>query len=217
MSSPSFLDYSQSEFIESLYESYQKDPQSVDAEWAKFFAGLDFAAQHYPVLPEAGQTASAAVASAGIGLNSGALGKQISVLNLINGYRSRGHLMAKVNPLHPPHPDMEPELDLGFYGLSEADLDSEFEAGRELGLGTKATLRTILEKVQTTYTGSVGVEFMHMRKQEDLRWLRSEMENVANHPTFDLDKKKRILAKLNEAEVFEKFLQTKYVGQNASP
>lgn len=213
MSSPSFLDYSQSEFIESLYESYLQDPQSVDAEWAKFFAGLDFAAKHYPVLPESSSPVAAAAASAGLGANSGALAKQISVLNLINGYRSRGHLMAQVNPLYPPRPEMEPELGLGYYGLGDTDLDSEFEAGRELGLGHKATLRTILDKVQKTYTGSVGVEFMHMRKQEDLRWLRQEMENVSNHPTFELDKKKRILAKLNEAEVFEKFLQTKYVGQ----
>jgi 2-oxoglutarate dehydrogenase E1 component len=206
MRQPSYLDYNQTEFLENLFEQYTQDPQSIDAEWKKFFDGMEFARAKFPMLPHQEEQASSSPSVGSI-----PIAKQIGVLNLINAYRARGHLIAENNPIR-PRSDHKARLELENFGLNNTDLNTEFEAGSELGIG-RASLKSILDFLHKTYCRSLGIEYMHMRKPDVLEWLQSKMEACQNTPNFTLDDKKKILHKLNEAEVFEKFLQTKYMGQ----
>ncbi len=136
--------------------------------------------------------------------------RAISVMRLINMYRTRGHVLADLNPLS-DEPGHSPELDLGYYGLSLGDLDLEFYCG---GLGgyEKASLRTILDLLRDTYCGEIGAEFMHILDLDERRWLRERMESTTNTPNLSKDEKKEILHKLNQAMAFEQFLGKKYIG-----
>ena len=137
------------------------------------------------------------------------LGKPARIIDLIHAYRSRGHLMADVDPLtymQRGHPD----LDVQTYGLNLWDLDREFPTG---GFGGKPTmlLRDILGRLRDSYCRTVGVEYMHISDPEQRRWLQERLENGWQKP--ERDEQLRILRRLNAAEAFETFLQTKYVGQ----
>ena len=191
----SFLHNAHPDYIESLYRDYQSEPDSVSEEWRDFFAGYDFARQSGDIsepIPEAAQ-------------------KERLVLNLINGYRRRGHLFTKTNPVRERR-KYSPTLDLENFGLSEDDLDTTFQAGHEVGLGA-ATLRKIVDHMQTTYCRSIGAEYRFIRSPEKVKWLQKRMESTQNLPDFSPEQKRRILHKLNQAVVFENFLHTKYVGQ----
>ncbi|KUF07977.1 multifunctional oxoglutarate decarboxylase/oxoglutarate dehydrogenase thiamine pyrophosphate-binding subunit/dihydrolipoyllysine-residue succinyltransferase subunit [Leucobacter sp. G161] len=140
---------------------------------------------------------------------SGAIGKSARVQELINAFRVRGHLMADVDPLEyvqRTHPDLEIES----HGLTFWDLDREFVTG---GIGGKPTmkLRDILGVLRDTYCRKIGVEYMHIQDPEERIWLRNQLEVPYAKPSSE--EQVRILEKLNEAEAFETFLQTKYVGQ----
>ncbi|MDP5171701.1 MAG: 2-oxoglutarate dehydrogenase E1 component [Bacteroidia bacterium] len=196
----SYLSNTSPEFVENLYRAYRDNPESVDPEWKRFFEGFDFAQTHYGDAP-------AAPAAGGGGL----VEKEISVLNLIQGYRTRGHLFTKTNPVRDRR-QYTPTLDLGSFGLSDSDLGSVFQAGSQIGLGP-APLRDIVALLQTTYCQSIGAEYTYVRHPEIIRWLSSRMEGERNTPVFPVEKKKHLLSKLNEAVIFEKFLGTKFVGQ----
>ena len=200
-----FLSNATPEYIDNVYRAYQADPQSVSLEWQRFFSGFEFAMTSYNGHAEAGEAAAAAP------LSAEAASKEIHVLNLINDYRTRGHLFTKTNPVRERR-KYTPTLDLVNYGLGEADLDTVFQAGEEVGLGP-AKLRDILDLLKETYCQSIGAEFRYVRKPEMVSWLQERMEDTRNRPQFSLEKKKHILRKLNEAVIFEKFLGTKYVGQ----
>ncbi|KAM9863611.1 multifunctional oxoglutarate decarboxylase/oxoglutarate dehydrogenase thiamine pyrophosphate-binding subunit/dihydrolipoyllysine-residue succinyltransferase subunit [Leucobacter sp. BZR 635] len=140
---------------------------------------------------------------------SGAIGKTARVQELINAFRVRGHLMADVDPLEyvqRTHPDLEIEN----HGLTFWDLDREFVTG---GIGGKPAmkLRDILGVLRDTYCRKIGVEYMHIQDPEERIWLRNQLEVPYAKPSSE--EQVRILEKLNEAEAFETFLQTKYVGQ----
>lgn len=203
-----YLDYTSSEYLDAQYESYQVDPESVEPQWRKFFEGMEFAMTRYPMLPDQEDNSS----QSGGSIDHNTLKKQVGIMKLINAYRSRGHLITENNPIR-PRSDHKPRLGLENFNLSEADMNMAFEAGSELGLSDKATLAEILEFLTDTYCRTIGVEFMHLRKPEVMLWLRNKMESCRNRPTYDLEKKKKILHKLNEAEVFENFIHTKYLGQ----
>ncbi|MDB5209386.1 MAG: 2-oxoglutarate dehydrogenase component, partial [Sediminibacterium sp.] len=126
------------------------------------------------------------------------------------GYRNKGHLLAKTNPIR-ARKDRGANLDLTFFGLSEADMDTVYQAGNLIGLGA-ASLRDILLHLEKTYADHVGIEFKYISDQVKIDWLTTEMEKNFNQP-MGLDKKKRILEKLNQGVMFEKFLHTKYIGQ----
>src|SRR5437868_4511324 len=132
------------------------------------------------------------------------------VLQMINAYRVRGHLLADLDPLeYAVH--RHPELDPAFYGLTIWDLDREFVCGGLCGKLT-AKLRDILDTLRETYCGKIGPEYMHISETVQKRWLQDRMEPSRNKQNLDLATKRRILMKLNDAEAFEKFLHTKYVG-----
>ncbi|MCS6930239.1 MAG: 2-oxoglutarate dehydrogenase E1 component [Saprospiraceae bacterium] len=189
-------------YIESLYRSWQNDPASVEADWALFFKGFDFA-----LSSANGHSAPASTAS---GTD---LLQEFAVYALIQGYRQRGHLLSTTNPIKPRR-DRKPRLDLSDYGLSEGDLDRPFAAGFEVGL-PNAPLRDIVARLKKIYCGNLGFEFAHIYDYERRKWLQEKIEhrNLADDFGFSIDKKRRILEKLNGAVVFEQFLHTKFVGQ----
>jgi 2-oxoglutarate dehydrogenase E1 component len=185
-------------YIDSLYEAYKQDPGSVDFGWQKFFEGFDF-----------GKDAKAPAA-----VNTDTpehFLKEINVLNMIDGYRTRGHLFTKTNPVRERRKYF-PGKELETFGLSDADMDTVFNAGVEVGLGP-ATLRDIRQLLEDTYCQSIGAEYRYIRNPIKIKWFESRMESKRNTPSFTVDQKKLMLNKLNEAVVFENFLGTKFLGQ----
>lgn len=136
--------------------------------------------------------------------------RAIAVMRLINMYRTRGHVLADLDPLS-DEPGHSPELELEYYGLTLWDLDREFYCGGLGGL-EKAPLREIISLLRDTYCGKIGVEFMHLLDLEERKWLRQKMEGTDNTPVLSKDEKKKILHKLNQAMAFEQFLHKKYIG-----
>ncbi len=190
------------QYIDSLYRSWQSDPGSVENDWQAFFRGFDFAL-------------TSANGSVGVATESDPtqIHKEFAVVGLIHGYRDRGHTLSTTNPIK-PRKDRKPRLDLVDYGLSEADLDTRFAAGVELGM-PNATLREIVERLKLLYCGNIGFEVNDVFDKEKREWLRQKIENrdLAPDYGFSVEKKKRILEKLNGAVGFEQFLATKFVGQ----
>jgi 2-oxoglutarate dehydrogenase E1 component len=180
--------------IDHLYKSYQEDPESVDEGWKKFFEGFDFGQTNYEeggAVPENFQ-------------------KEFNVINLVNGYRNRGHLFTKTNPVRERR-KYAPTLALENFGLGEADLDVVYQAGNEIGIGP-ATLAEIIQHLEETYCDSIGIEFMYIRDPERLNWFNNAIE-LKNRPKFDATRKLAIYNKLNQATNFESFLGKKFVGQ----
>lgn len=180
--------------IDHLYKQYRQDPESVDIGWKKFFEGFEFAQTNYEeggAIPENFQ-------------------KEFKVLNLINGYRTRGHLFTKTNPVRERR-KYTPTLAFENFGLSESDLDEVFQAGEEIGIGA-ATLRTIINHLELTYCQSIGIEFTYMRDPERIEWFKNKIE-ITNRPEFNKDRKIKIFNKLTQAAGFESFLGKKFVGQ----
>lgn len=202
----SYITNSHPAYIENLYHDFAANPDSVDPEMRKFFEGFDFAV---------GTVAAAAPSANGNGLNGKHtdvqnLQKEFSVFQLIRAYRKKGHLVATTNPIR-ERKDRRANLQLSNFGLSDTDLNTNFAAGKFLGM-PNAALKDIIGKLQKSYTASVGVEYSGMNDQEKIEWLGNEIENEFHKP-FSVEQKKDILEKLNQGVIFEKFLHTKYVGQ----
>lgn len=191
-------------YIESLYQEFVQNPEAVDPEFRKFFEGFDFAVSQ--AKPGNGKAVVGAAASAA----NVDWFREVSAYRMILGYRNKGHLIAKTNPIRKRR-DRGANLDLGFFGFTEADLDKEFHAGQLIGLGT-TTLRNILQHLEQCYASHVGIEFKYISDQKKVDWLTNAMEKEFLKP-LALEKKKRILEKLNQGVMFEKFLHTKYIGQ----
>ena len=194
MDKVSYLGNADVNAIEFLYNQYCLDPESIDEGWKKFFEGFEFAKTVFDSegsIPENFQ-------------------KEFKVLNLINGYRTRGHLFTKTNPVRERRQYL-PTLAIENFGLKESDLAEKFQAGNELGLGI-ATLQNIIKHLELSYCLSIGVEFMYIRTPKRLEWLKAKME-VVNKPVFSKEKKLGIFSNLNQATSFERFLGKKFVGQ----
>lgn len=199
MDSFSFLGNAEIEAVDDLYRQYCADPQSVDQQWQLFFRGFDLARAKY----DDNKNASS--------VPSGKYDKEFAVLRLIDEYRRRGHLFTKTNPVRTRR-QYSPTLDIDLYGLSDEDLNTDFHAGSELGLGT-TSLKNILNHLQTTYCVSVGAEFMYIRIPERMSWLKTRMESTQNQTYFTNEQKKQIYNWLKEASGFERFLHKRFVGQ----
>ena len=200
----SYLSNVDSAWLDDLHQQYQKDPSSVETGWARFFEGFEFARSL-----EGDTYLSAAPTAPAPGSNE-RFEKEFRVLELINAYRTRGHLFTRTNPVRDRR-KYSPTLDLANFGLSDADLDTVFSAGNEVGIGP-GRLRDIVALLEQTYCQSIGVEFKFIRDPEKLKWMQERMEGVRNTPAFSIDQKKDILEKLNEAVVFERFLGKKFIG-----
>ncbi|MDR4987846.1 MAG: 2-oxoglutarate dehydrogenase E1 component [Bacteroidales bacterium] len=185
--------------LDQLYAVYLKDPSQLDKSWRLFFEGFELARTHYPdtdLLPEK---------------ESIRFRNEFNVINLINGYRERGHLFTKTNPVRTRR-TYTPTLDHQNFGLSDSSLQDQFQAGNEIGIG-KASLKKIISDLQQTYCQSIGAEFMFIRSPEIVDWLKHRMERVKNTPSFSAEKKKTMLEKLIEAVSFEHFLRKRFPGQ----
>ena len=219
MDAYSYIANAHGDYIDQLYQAYKADPESVDFGWRKFFEGFDFS-QAYPedgaeqatgtgVLTKPASTiGSTAIAPS----DSVSADKETAVRNLIHAYRSRGHLVAKTNPVR-ERKDRHARLNLADFGLSDADLDTTFKNGELLGLGSGAKLRDIIDALQKIYTRTIGFEYMYIRDPQVLDWFRNKVERDSLSFNPGVEYKKRILSKLNEAVVFENFLHTKFLGQ----
>lgn len=195
MDKHSYLSNADISAIEDLYQQYKKDNSSVEFGWQKFFEGFELAQTNFEsntAIPEN-------------------FTKEFQILKLIDDYRSRGHLFTKTNPVRERR-RYSPNLDIENYGLTKDDLSTVFQAGSEVGIGP-ATLSDIVSDLEKTYCGSIGVEYMYIRKPKNVNWLRDKFNETKNQPDFTNDQKKHILHKLNQAVVFEQFLHKKYVGQ----
>ncbi len=131
---------------------------------------------------------------------------------LIHGYRIHGHLHADLDPLHLDPRPPSPELELGYYGLSEQDLDNIFPAG-DLAGGKQMRLRDIIAVLSETYCGHIGPEFMHITDSARKHWIQKRLERLRSTPDYDADRRKHIFERVMHAEEFERFLHTRYVGQ----
>lgn len=205
----SYITNSSPAFIENLYKDFVKNPESVDPDLKKFFEGFDFAVESGAATKNGNGSAGAIVEnkfeSTGIDWY-----RELMAYRLILGYRNKGHLIAKTNPIR-ERKDRGANIGLSFYGFTDADLDTEFHAGRFVGLGT-TTLRNILQHLEKCYARHIGAEFKYISNQEKVDWLTNAIEKIMLEPV-PLIKKKRVLEKLNQGVMFEKFLHTKYVGQ----
>jgi 2-oxoglutarate dehydrogenase E1 component len=186
-------------YVDQLYQNYKNDPSSVDPTWQKFFEGYDFSSQRYD-----GNGHSAP------GEDSHSI-KETQVRNLIFQYRSFGHLKSKTNPVRERR-NHSVNLDHKNVGLTDADLDAEFDVAAEIGM-PKSSLRKIIEKLTAVYLGPIGFEHNFIRNDDIRAWLYQKIEKEYYSYNPGQDEKKRILSKLNEAVVFENFLHTKFLGQ----
>ena len=190
----SFLGSAHTELIDNMYHDFLKDPKAVNKEWHDFFQGFDFAQTTYleEDIPKNFQ-------------------KEFKVLDLIDDYRHRGHLFTQTNPVRERRKYL-PTLDIHNYGLSEEDLNTIFQAGNEVGIGA-STLSDIINHLKKVYCQSIGVEYMYIKKTEEVDWIKNKLHKNSNTPKFTIKEKKHILHKLNQAVSFENFLHRKYVGQ----
>ncbi|WPR74360.1 2-oxoglutarate dehydrogenase E1 component [Algoriphagus sp. NG3] len=206
-------------YIDELYSTYKSDPESIDPSWKEFFDGFDFALTNYGEEVNGAATngkaaapaKNGALATPGTIMDMEQLPKEIKVRALIHAYRSRAHLRSKTNPVRERR-DRKALIDPQDFGLGQEDMNTEFQAGNEIGIGA-AKLSKILDSLKSIYEGSVGFEYLYIRDPEMLDWFKTKVEKeaLAFNPTHE--DKKRILSKLNQAVVFENFLHTKYLGQ----
>ena len=186
------------EAIVELYKKYKEAPENVDESFRFFFQGFELATSQFPTKPH----------------GNGALidsQKELEVMRLITQYRRRGHLFTKTNPVRTRR-SYSPTLAIDNFNLSEKDLDVEFAAGKEIGLG-KAKLRDVISHLEETYCASIGVEYRYMTNPDKVRWLQEKMEFSRNRETLPAQSKMRILNLLIEASGFEDYLHKKFVGQ----
>ncbi|MCA0930918.1 2-oxoglutarate dehydrogenase E1 component [Lutimonas saemankumensis] len=196
----SFLNTVHTGFIEDLYQQYLKDPDAVEPSWRSFFQGYDLANSDYSLEEE----------EIDVEIPQQVY-KEFKVIELINGYRTRGHLFTKTNPVRNRR-TYSPTLDIENFGLSKEDLNSVFNAGSILGL-QPTSLSEIIKHLESIYCDSIGIEYMFIRNPEEIQWWQNKLNENDNHPDYEISTKKYILSKLTQAVTFEQFLQTKYVGQ----
>ena len=196
----SFLGTSHIGFIEDLYKEYLSDPDSIEPSWRAFFQGYDFSKSDFSDLLEDQTVVPDEVR------------KEFSVLNLVHGYRTRGHLFTQTNPVRTRR-KYSPDLSLKNFGLNDSDLELKFQAASELGLESPASLRDIINHLENTYCRSIGVEYMYVREPDVISWIQKFIQSNENAPILDSNDRLYILHKLNEAIAFESFLNTKFVGQ----
>jgi 2-oxoglutarate dehydrogenase E1 component len=202
----SFLNAAHAQFFSDLYDQYTQNPDGVEPSWRAFFQGFDFANEfndnNNTIVDYANNNCEDIV---------GKIEKEFNVIKLIEGYRSRGHLFTKTNPVRDRR-SYDPNLSIENFGLNQADLEIIFDAAKLLGI-QPCSLRNIIKHLDSIYCQSIGVEYTYIRKPEVREWIQNKLNINDNQPVFSEQEKKHILKKLNEAVSFENFLHTKYVGQ----
>ena len=222
----SFLNSANAPYVAELYFKYTQNPKSIDKSWKSFFSSLnedelsiisDFGG------PEWKKRDTSVIddisfdkvvrSSTAVDFNSFKTSTldSIRALRLIRAYRINGHLIANLDPLNLHKKNYHPELDYKSYGFSESDLDREIFIDGSLGLET-ATLKEIIKILNKTYASSIGVEFLHIQSVEQKQWVQERIEEVNNKTNFTTQGKKAIFQRLVESELFEQYLDKKFLG-----
>ncbi len=199
----SFLGAAHIALIDDVYEQYLQEPDKVESSWRAFFQGYDFAKEvygddHSLSLDETDEVPDH-------------VRKEFLVIKLIEAYRVRGHLFTQTNPVRERR-KYTPTLDIENYGLSEADHETVFQAATQVG-NPATSLKSIITHLEKVYCQSIGVEYMYIRRPEEVLWIQAKLNKEENQPKFEKKTKLHILHKLNEAVAFEAFLHKKFVGQ----
>lgn len=218
----SFLNAAHSQLIEDLYQQYKRFPDTVEPSWKAFFQGFEFGLESYgetelfPVETAAPASSQTVTQYANTQVNSGAISedikKEFNVINLIEAYRSRGHLFTKTNPVRDRR-TYEPTLAIENFGLSKNDLSKKFNCATEIGMSGPASLQEIIDRLEKIYCASIGSEYMHIKNVEEKLWIRQWLQKNNNQADLSATDKTEILRKLNQAVAFENYLHTKFVGQ----
>ncbi len=183
--------------VEELYREYLSNPESLDESWRLFFQGFELARTNFSSVRKTGA--------------SPLMDKEFAILNLIHGYRQRGHLFTQTNPVRARR-KYSPTLAIENFGLEQADLEQVFQAGNSIGIGP-AKLKDIIAHLEATYCNSVGVEYVFIRHPEVVQWLQQRMESSRNSQDFSDEKRRHIFYHLKLAVGFENFIHKKFVGQ----
>src|SRR5437667_1014142 len=186
------------DYVAEQYRRYKADPRSVGEEWALFFAGFELGAS----------SNGAAVGGVAAGVPAATSAPVIGVFDLVHSYRELGHLVADLNPLT-PKPAGHPLLEPSEFGFGDEDLDRVVSCGGFRGC-SRASIRDLIARLQATYCGTLGVEYMHIQAQEQRVWLQERMETTSNRPDLSPEDRLRVLDSLITAEGLEQFLQLRY-------
>ena len=204
-------------YVEELYEAYLADPAAVSEEWRAYFdklqllpgaGGINAAKDvaHAPVVEAFAQRAKAGAARPAA---TGDLDrKQVSVIQLVAEFRFRGCLLADIDPLKRQQKPQIPELEPGYYDLTEADMDRVFNTGTLMG-PEQAPLREIIRSLKETYCGTLAVEYMYISSRVEKKWIQERLEPVRSKPSFAPDYKRHILERLTAGEGLERYLHTR--------
>jgi len=221
-----FLNSANAPYVAELFFKYRQDPNSVDQSWESFFNSLnendisvlgDFGGPRWKKRPSniIDNISLDKVIKPAPGINADSFKTStldsIRALRLIRAYRINGHLIANLDPLNIAKKDYHPELDYKSYGLTNNDLDKEIFIDGSLGL-EKAPLKEIIKILKETYSSSIGVEFLHMQSPEQKQWVQERIEEVRNKTIFTPEGKKAIYNRLVESELFEQYLDKKFLG-----
>jgi len=212
----SLAPFSNLAYMELLYSRYQRDPQSVPAEWRRYFTETvdekkNGNGESTPSFaPRSIFNPAALAAPTEFKPDTCAPGVQERLYEMIRNHRVRGHMIAQVDPLGSPRPVM-PELELDFYGFSESELDTPTSSAT-LPYNTPLTIREIYERMRNTYCRSIGAQFMHIGDAAIRQWLQHRMELTQNHIDLSREQQCRILTRLTDAVIFEEFLRKKFLG-----
>ncbi len=199
----SFLNAAHTAFFADQYDQYLKNPDAIEPSLRAFFQGYDFGSENYGSNGDMVDELSTEIPEQ--------VQKEFQVVRLIDGYRTRGHLFTKTNPVRDRR-KYEPSLAIENFGLASQDLDKVFNAGNILGIGPQ-TLKEIIFHLEKIYCDSIGIEYMFIRNPEEIQWWQDKLNKNDNHPDYIPETKRYVLSKLTQAVTFEQFLQTKYVGQ----
>ena len=222
--SNSYLFGGNAPYVEELYEAYLDNPGSVPDNWRTYFDNLQHVpatdgsesrdVAHAPVIESFAQRAKAnAFALKASSADLEVARKQVHVQSLVAAYRNIGARWADLDPLKRTERPKIPELEPAFYDLTESDMDITFSAANTYFGKENMSLRELLQALRETYCGTVGAEYMHITDQGQKRWWQQKLEAARSKAAFTVEQKKHILGRLTAAEVLERYLHTKYVGQ----
>ena len=188
----SFLNAIHPEQISELYATYLKTPDVVEPSWRAFFQGFDFGIESGSVTEGLGITGADSVPQNVL--------NEFKVIKLIDGYRTRGHLFTKTNPVRERR-KYQPTLALENFGLQQSDLQTEFEAGSIIGLG-KTTLAVIVSHLEAIYCNSIGVEYMYIRNPEEIKWIQNWINTNDNSPAVFFRATKTYIKEIKSSTFF---------------
>jgi 2-oxoglutarate dehydrogenase E1 component len=224
LSANSYLFGSNAPYVEELYEAYLDNPGSVPDNWRSHFDSMQNASAtdgsdkpdvpHAPVVASFAERAKqgpirtvSASATAELGR------KRVAATQLIAAYRYMGGRWANLDPLQRQERPVIPELEAGFYGFNDGDMDMLFNISNTYFGPESSSLRDLLNALRETYCRSIGAEFMYIADPAEKRWIQEKLETIRSAPGFTAEKKRHILDRLTAAEGLERYLHTKYVGQ----